>query len=98
MTSRCTSLVPSQIRSTRSSRRNRSATLLRMYPRPPKIWTARSAHRPAASDTNSFAIEALAWISLTSAPASTIPATWSASRRPSAASVAESASGNDTPW
>ena len=95
--SRWISLVPSQILSTLSSRRNRSATLERTYPRPPKTCTQRSAQRQAASLTNSFAIEALWWASLGSAPASIIAATWRASSRPAAASAAESASGNETP-
>src|SRR5206468_4144423 len=55
--------VPSQIRSTRSSRKNRSATFSRMYPRPPKICTARSATRPAISLAYSLASEHCAcWV------------------------------------
>ena len=64
MITRWISEVPSQIRSTRSSRRNRSGANSRMYPRPPKTWTTRSAHRQAASDANSLASDALAWSDL----------------------------------
>src|SRR5215467_11409723 len=60
MMSRWISDVPSQIRSTRSSRYRRSTGYDRSYPRPPKICTHRSTTRPAASDADSLAMDALA--------------------------------------
>jgi uncharacterized cupin superfamily protein len=92
MIARWTSLVPSQIRSTRSSRKNRSATFSRMYPRPPKTWTARSATRPAISDAYSLAIEHCACWTLTSAPASMPRAVSYTSDRAANSSVRLSAS------
>ena len=47
-----------------------------MYPRPPKICTARSITRPAASEAVSLTIAALACRSLGDRPASASHATW----------------------
>jgi hypothetical protein len=50
MMCRWISLVPSQIRSTRASRQNRSIGSSLMRPIPPKICTAWSATRPSVSE------------------------------------------------
>ena len=50
MMCRWISLVPSQIRSTRASRQNRSIGSSLIRPMPPKICTAWSVTRPSVSE------------------------------------------------
>ena len=54
------SLVPSQMRSTRASRHQRSAGKADIRPMPPKICTAVSVIRPSISEAYSLAIAASA--------------------------------------
>src|ERR671919_519964 len=98
MITRWISDVPSQIRSTRSSRKNRSATFSRMYPRPANTCTARSATRLAISDAYSFAIEQWTCWTFTSSPSSISCAVRYVISRAAHSSVSESANGKATPW
>src|ERR671919_113111 len=98
MITRWISDVPSQIRSTRTSRKNRSPTFSRMYPRPANTCTARSATRLAISDAYSFAIEQWTCWTFTSSPSSISCAVRYVISRAAHSSVSESASGKATPW
>ena len=89
------SLVPSQIRSTRASRHQRSTGSSAIRPMPPKICTAASVIRPSASDAYSLAMAASA---SDIRPASSRAAARSVSSSAASSSVAMSASWNPMPW
>ena len=99
MISRWISDVPSQIRSTRSSRKKRSAGVLaHVAAAAEDLDDAVGAAERGLRLANSFASDALAWTTFGSAPASWRAAASRVSSRAAAASAAESASGNETPW
>ena len=95
MMCRWISLVPSQIRSTRASRHQRSAGNADIRPMPPKTCTAVSVTRPSISDANSLAMAASASVMV---PASQRAAARSVSNSAASSAVAQSASWKPTPW
>ena len=89
------SLVPSQIRSTRASRHQRSAGKADIRPMPPKICTAVSVIWPSISEAYSLAIAASASVIV---PWSHLAAARRVSSSAASSCVAQSASWNPTPW
>jgi hypothetical protein len=89
------SLVPSQMRSTRASRHQRSAGNPDIRPMPPKICTAVSVIRASISDAYSLAIAASASVIV---PSSHFAAALSTRSSAASSCVAQSASWNPTPW
>jgi hypothetical protein len=95
MMCRWISLVPSQIRSTRASRHQRSAGNCDISPMPPNTCTAVSVTRPSISDAYSLAIAASASVMV---PPSHLAAARNVSSSAASSCVAQSASWNPTPW